>query len=255
MDYYDEYLERSLWGPSERLQAWLASRVVSEFVEQAGLSPSSSDLLEIGSGTGRIGVVAGELGFRSYTGVEPATALADYARAHHGLRILDEELPHLLSIPDGAFDAVISMHVIEHAPGYLDAREWLAEMTRCVSFGGYVAIVAPNYLDYKAFFWDADWSHGFPTTPARIAQILNDLQMEVTVATSMHLGRTGSVAAASARLLSLLIPTRLVDTITVRVIGRPLGSGLKIAMLWGLTFVVARKPQPPVAHASMPRQS
>jgi hypothetical protein len=39
-----------------------------------------------------------------------------------------------------------------------------------------------------------------------------------------------------------MIPTRLVDMATVKAVGRPLASGLKVATLWGLAFVVARKP-------------
>jgi hypothetical protein len=137
---------------------------------------------------------------------------------------------------------VFSYHVLEHAPTYHAAREWCAEMMRVTRPGGSILIAAPDIRDYGTYFWDGDWSHGWPTTPRRVSQILRDLDLEVVVETSMHLGGLGPLRALGAHVASAMIPTRLVDMATVKAVGRPLASGLKVATLWGLAFVVARKP-------------
>lgn len=213
-----------------------------EFSRIGKFAPAATDLLEIGTGTGRAGVQATNLGFRSYTGVEPTKALAAHSRSQYGLTIIEDALPNLEQIPDSTYDAVFSMHVLEHAPSYYAAREWCLEMARVMRPGGRLLIAAPNILDYRGYFWDGDWSHGWPTTTQRVTQVLQDLGLEIEFAGNMHLGRLGGLSAAAAHIVSFLLPTRLGDLLTKRIVGRPLASGLKIAVLWGLVYVVARKP-------------
>lgn len=239
---YNEYVSRATWQPSEGLHHWLSRRLLTNFADVAGLVPGATRILEIGTGTGRTGHEALRLGFAEYVGVEPTTALAEAARSRYSLSIIEESLPTLTSIDDGAFDAVFSFHVLEHAPNYHAAREWCAEMVRVTRPGGSILIAAPDARDFGTYFWDSDWSHGWPTTPRRVSQVLRDLGLEVVRESSMHLGGLGALRALAAHLASAVIPTRLVDLATVRAVGRPLASGLKIAMLWGLVFVVARKP-------------
>ncbi len=241
MGAYDEYLDRSLWGPSEPLHRKVAARLLEVMATTGNLDISSTDLLEIGAGTGRVGVQARAMGFRSYIGVEPTSALADHCETTHGLNICRESLPELVSFEPETFDAVFSMHVLEHAPNYLAAREWCEEMKRVVKVGGIICVAAPDILDYREFFWNGDWSHGFPTTADRVAQLFRDVGLNVEFAGSLHFGRRGVAAAAVAHLLSFLIPTRLVDAMTRRLVGRPLASGIKIAALWGTVFVVGRR--------------
>jgi hypothetical protein len=114
-------------------------------------------------------------------------------------------------------------------------------MIRVTTPGGYILVATPDIRDYKEFFWDSDWSHGYPTTPARITQIFNDLKVDVRFSGSMHFGSTTSFAAFFAHAISFLIPTRLVDFFTKKLVSRPLASGLKIALLWGLTIVIVQK--------------
>lgn len=239
---YGEYLTRSQWSHSDRLQKWVARSTLKEFLRISKLDPKTSNILEIGSGAGRGAIAAQSLGFQSYEGVEPTKNLADYSRRNGQFKVVDDSLPHLVSYSDGQFDAVFSIHVLEHADGPYEARAWCEEMLRVTKSGGFVLIAAPNALDYGGYFWDTDWTHRYPTTPRRVSQIFNSLGADVVFKGSIHLGKTNSASALAAHFLAILLPTRIGDFITEKVVARPLVSGLKIATLWGLTFVVARKP-------------
>jgi SAM-dependent methyltransferase len=240
MEHYDEYLDRVQWKPPERLHTWVASRIIREFDKRTGLQGKS--VLELGTGTGRLAHALQVVGVASYKGVEPNSSLANYSRMQ-GFNVSEQELPNLPREFQNNFDRVISLHVIEHAPTYLDARKWLEEMIRVTKPGGFILVTAPDIRDYQAYFWDSDWSHGYPTTPARISQIFKDLKVNVKFSGSMHLGSTSCMAALFAHLLNFLIPTRLVDYLTTRLINRPLASGLKISILWGLSFVLVQVPE------------
>ena len=240
MEHYDEYLNRVQWKPAEKLHAWVASRIIREFDNRTGIQ--GKKVLEIGTGTGRLARALKAGGVAVYKGVEPNPSLANYSRIQ-GFDVSEEELPTLPRDFQNKFDRVISLHVIEHAPTYLDAREWLKEMIRVTTPGGHILVATPDIRDYKEYFWDSDWSHGYPTTPARVTQIFNELKVDVNFSGSMHFGSTTSIAAFFAHAISFLIPTRLVDFFTKKLVSRPLASGLKIALLWGLTIVIVQVPE------------
>jgi hypothetical protein len=101
--------------------------------------------------------------------------------------------------------------------------------------------VSPDIRDYGSFFWDSDWSHGFPTTPNRIAQIMRDQQINVVCEKTMHIGSLNLFSYLIGKFLNLILPTSIGDRITKKIFGRPLVSGAKIALFWGLTFVIGQK--------------
>lgn len=238
MEHYGEFLDRSTH--SEFLQYWMLRTTIKQLLEKTHLRPEDADFLEIGIGLGRGATIAAEFNFKSYTGVEPSPNLAKYCR-DRGIKVIEEALPALDGIVDQTYDVVFMMHVLEHAPNYVEARKWMKEALRTLKTGGVLVIASPNILDYKGFFWNLDWSHGYPTTPARIAQISNDLEHDVTYSGSLHLGQSNFISAFFARVFSLLIPTRIVDSFAMKIVGRPLASNLKVACLWGLSFVVTTK--------------
>ena len=242
MGQYDEYLERTNWKQSAGLITWVHERILKTFIRVAKLTPSNIKLLEIGSGRGTGGLIANSLGFARYIGVEPTQALAEFSRERYGHEVVEDSLPELVSIESGSMDATFSVHVLEHASTHQDAWDWVKEMKRIVRPGGHILICTPDAQDYGTYFWDSDWSHGYPTTPRRLSQILQDHGLEIVFAGKMHFGSLSPLVAAFSHFVALLLPTRLGDRITLRIFGRPLISGLKIAILWGLTYVVARKP-------------
>ena len=241
MEQYGEYLARSNWKRSEPLQNWVVRRILKSIQKICRLDLETCKVLEIGAGTGRAGEIIRDLGLSNYLGVEPTRKLADYCRNVRALNVISEALPNLISLSDDEFSLCFSIHVLEHAPTYLDARSWLDEMLRVIEPGGFCVVVAPDIRDYKDYFWDSDWSHGFPTSPRRVTQLFTDLDAEIIYEGTLHFGSTNLGFAFLSHLISIVMPTRLLDMATKKLTGRPLASGINFALFYGLTFVVAGK--------------
>jgi SAM-dependent methyltransferase len=242
MPVYDEFIDRPLNSRGEKAAYWSNELILKNFLRIATVDPRGIDLLEIGCGRGYIGVAAQKLGFRSFTGVEPNHLLAQYCRNLLGSTIHEDSLPALDSVPDSSFDLVVSAHVLEHATSPLEARKWCAEMSRVLRPGGYVLIVTPDAKDYGAYFWDTDWSHGYPVTPKRATQLLRDVGFDVAFAGKTHLGHTGMGWAVLAHALSFVVPTQVGDRVASRFTGRAMVSELKVN-LWGLVVALGTKPR------------
>ncbi len=240
MSFYGEYLNRASWAPSEKLHLWIAEKMIKQCIKYAQKDFSDVYFLEIGTGTGRIASQLKKYKVAQYLGIEPSQALANHARAVHQINVLEESLPNL-SLINNTFDIVFSYHVMEHASSWTEAYKWAQEMLRVTKPGGIIIIACPDIRDYKQFFWDGDFSHGYPTTPKRLTQLFQDLDVDILRSTSFYLGHDNILAACIANIISSLIPTRLVDAITIFIVGRPLASGIKIALLWGLTFIALKK--------------
>lgn len=100
---------------------------------------AGADIAEIGSGTGRIVLMALEAGARSVTAIEPSRAAdaleANVAASRDKVRILrvpGEEIP-----ADGCFDIVLSIGVIHHIP---NPEPVLAAAVRALKPGGRLLI-------------------------------------------------------------------------------------------------------------------
>ena len=165
------------------------------------------------------------------------------------MELHDAALPDLPERLQRGFDAVMTLHVLEHAPDPYAARSWLASMADCLRPaavgvpGGALLIASPDLREYKSAFWESDWSHGWPTTPARIADLMPDVGLEPLVVSDMRFGSLAPWTLPVGRLASAVLPTRPLDAVSRRAFGRPVATGLKIATLWGLSFVVGRVPR------------
>lgn len=233
---YDAYAAKADWDRSERLHRWNARRLLHHLTATTGL-PERASLLEVGTGTGRVASAAVDSGWQ-YEGIEPTTALREMTAQRYGVTVHDAALPDLPDLPP--FDATLALHVLEHAPDQYAARAWLDAMRGAVRPRGFVLIASPDIRDYRHTFWESDWSHGWPTTPYRVADLMRDVGLEPIVVKTLRLGSLSTWNLAG-KALGGLIPTRPVDALTRRVTGRPLATGLKIASLWGLTFVVGSR--------------
>jgi SAM-dependent methyltransferase len=242
MERYSEYVTRNNWKKSEYLQSWIAGKIVQNFLEIVVVSPKDVSILEIGSGLGRIAKVCKALDFDRYAAIEPNPNLARQTRimAPQSSKVIETYLPVVPEEFVGAFDLVMSFHVLEHAPDAYMARDWIQSMNQMTKNGGFLLISGPDIRDYKEQFWDSDWSHGFALTPNRVTQIFKDLEIEVVYAGTLHFGSRKALPRFMARIISRLIPTRIGDSITNKIFGRPLATGIKIALLWGITFVVGK---------------
>jgi len=202
-------------------------------------------MLEVGCGMGNTGVAAQEMGFRGYTAVEPNPLLAEVARERVVPdQVIEARLPELVPELRGSSEVALAVHVIEHATSGYQAREWVAAMVDTVTTGGYVVVASPDVRDFKLSFWDIDWSHAFPTTTNNLSQIMTDLDLTVICAKRLRMGSVRAFPSTIGYLLSLLLPTRILDAISRRLMGRNLATGFQTTALWGVAFVVAQKQSP-----------
>ncbi len=240
-DNYSDFLQRQTKNSLiEKFHNWNNLQMLEALVKHTKIIPSENRIIEIGAGTGRGGKGVLSLGFKEYLGVEPSDILADHCEVLD-LPILRESLPRLSSIETGSWDVLFAFHVIEHAPSYQDAVLWVNEMIRVLKPGGILFLIAPDIRSCKEYFWDADRTHGFPTTPNRVSQLLLSSDTEVIASTTFQIGSTSVLSKALSRLSSMWIPTRFLDSIAMRFGGRPLISGFQMASLWTSTFVIAQK--------------
>ncbi len=240
-DDYSDFLNRQTKNKLiEEFHNWNNRQMLKALVKRTEIIPSEHRIVEIGAGTGRGGKSALSLGFKEYLGVEPSNNLADHCEGLN-LPILRQSLPRLSSIKTGSWDVLFAFHVIEHAPSYQDAVLWVNEMIRVLKPGGILFLIAPDIRSCKEYFWDADRTHGFPTTPYRVSQLLLSADTEVIVSTTFQIGSTSGLTKMLSLLSSIFIPTRLLDSIAFRFSGRPLISGFQMASLWTSTFVIAQK--------------
>ncbi len=228
------------------MQDWLAQRLVARFLAQAG---PAHEVLEIGTGAGRVASAFLERGV-SVVGVEPTSALRkETARrcaatdTDAAFVTVEASLPKLDGVKREHFGHVVTFHVVEHAPDPYSAREWFEGIAATLRPGGFALIAAPHAADYGWRFWDCDWSHGWATTPMRIAEMgadtgLRPVRVEVVRGTFSNPG-----ARAALRLGSWLTPTGVVDRACSRVLGTELlGTGLQVALGWRLCWVLFQKP-------------
>jgi SAM-dependent methyltransferase len=247
-DAYSEFSERNGWGPGQPLQRWFSRRILKEFLRVTPVAAGDTHLLEVGCGLGNTGVAAREMGFRAYTAVEPNPVLAQAARERVAPdRVIEARLPELTPDLLNSSDVALAVHVIEHATSGYEAREWVSGLADTVKVDGYLLVVSPDVRDFKSSFWDIDWSHAFPTTTNNLSQIMTDLDLTVVCAKRLRLGTLKALPNFLALVISLLLPTRMLDAISRKLMGRNLATGFKTTALWGVAFIVAQKRAPRTA--------
>jgi SAM-dependent methyltransferase len=109
-------------------------------------------LLDVGCGDGTIMARLRRLGW-SAEGTEVDAEAAAHARTEHGLTVHLGPL-ETLGFPDGAFDAVVMNHVIEHVH---DPVSLLKECRRILRPGGRLIVVTPNAMSLGHRMLKADW--------------------------------------------------------------------------------------------------
>jgi 2-polyprenyl-3-methyl-5-hydroxy-6-metoxy-1,4-benzoquinol methylase len=103
------------------------------------LEPYRGKLLDVGCSIGLLLHLAQERGW-DVTGLEPAPRAREHAHQVYGLDVRDETLEDA-GFPDGSFDAVALLSVLEHATEPLDL---LRECARVLRPGGVLYVIVPN---------------------------------------------------------------------------------------------------------------
>jgi SAM-dependent methyltransferase len=99
----------------------------------------AGSIVDVGCGTGEFLLAAKERGWES-KGVEPIEKEAAFAR-ERGLDV-QAALLEESDLPQGSFDVVAALHVLEHVPAPAD---FLRSIARWARPGGLVAIEVPNF--------------------------------------------------------------------------------------------------------------
>jgi SAM-dependent methyltransferase len=73
------------------------------------------------------------------------------------------------------FDVAFAANFLEHMLDFRHAYDLVDEMKRVTRTGGLVCHCAPNAMEWGMQFWNGDYTHSFPTTPRRVAQLYLDL--------------------------------------------------------------------------------
>jgi len=240
---YNEFVERQGQSPV-LVQKWFANRVLKCVSSSTDIPFPDMYILEVGTGLGYLAQAARTLGAASYMGLEPNEDLRRISEeAASPYYVTSGQLPAIPESLKGKYNLAILVHVLEHAKDGHEARTWLSALLKHLSPGGAVVIISPDVLDYGPYFWDTDWTHGFPTSNRNVAQVFADIDADVTFSQRMRLGRVDPFSSSLGWWFSKLFPTRLANVVGRKIFGRDVGTGLQVAALWSLTFVVGRPNQ------------
>ena len=128
-----EHDERHWWYRARR-------EVVAALIRRKVTLPKDAQLLEIGCGTGHNLAMLGEFGTVDALEVdEVARGLAEERLGHE---VLSSPLPELAGVPDGRYDMVAALDVIEHIPDDEAALEGIARVLRP---GGKLLVTVPAH--------------------------------------------------------------------------------------------------------------
>lgn len=234
MQEYSEFFRRKQPKYSANILLGIQKRILKSTLIY-GDKWNNANVCEIGSGRGSGYLAAKKLNLVNYLGVEPVpNPIQDYP-------IIAESLPKLQSIKNESFELVYSFHVLEHASGHSEALSWITEMKRILKVNGILLVSCPDIRDYRNFFWDCDWTHGYPVTPNRLRQLCDALDLEVLELTTYYFGLNSKVFILLVSFIRMFFPTKLLDIICGFFGLRPYASNFSMLIFWGEATVVARK--------------
>ena len=133
--------------------------------------PPRALLLEIGPGEGRFAELCRREGIR-YFCIEPSPPLQKRLN-ENGYPTIGGFVPPI-AVKSQSVDVLYADQLLEHMPDFNAAVHFIAECSRVLKNEGYLALIFPNYLKEKEFFFDIDYTHNFITTERRVEQMLFD---------------------------------------------------------------------------------
>ncbi len=214
MELYDNYLSIEPTPLGARVQKLRAQ------AEWEIIWPEASDkgvFLEIGPGHGVMAQVVKAAG-QSYLGIEANMHISRTMRSS-GFQVSRAFVPPM-PIRSQSISVVYAAHVIEHLPGPDIALLFAQEANRVLGDGGLLFISAPDMRSFGTNFWDADYTHRFPTTRRRMQQLLYDAGFEIisTVYFSGPIkGPVSGILSALARIMPselFIIPDAIGERLT-----------------------------------------
>jgi SAM-dependent methyltransferase len=201
MSYFDHFAAE----PGTPLGQWIKRRTRYNALRR--ITPLIPDpaaaILEIGPGWGELALCFREAGYCNYTTVEPNQTMREHLTGK-GFVTKNYLIPNIAE-PDLSYDAIVLADVFEHLSSMDEAQRFIAEAYRVLRVGGILCIMSPDYLHWKAEFFNCDFSHSNVTSVRRLIQLFyaNALQ------TVSHEYYSGFIMGRAATLVSYIVRAAL----------------------------------------------
>ncbi len=196
-------------------------------------------LLEVGIGFGYFCKICNSKGVHNYTGVEMNENLTNEL-VGQGYNVICSTIPPFPDI-ENKVDIIWMSHILEHASDYMHARAMLQSAYEKLNSGGHIVIICPDILSWKNYFYDMDWSHGFPTSLKRVNQILNDVGFNIKLSKHHVASFTNDIVTTSLNILFKLIPVKFFDGIFLKLFKKTYCSSFMSVFGWRQIIVIAQK--------------
>jgi ubiquinone/menaquinone biosynthesis C-methylase UbiE len=169
---FSEIHPKTMFDELGRLQkARKTVAVILDALQQAGIDPGETRLLDIGCSTGILTRHYAEF-FGRVVGIDIDDGAVEWARQNRAAENVAYRIGDSMDVPfpDGEFDLVTCTHIYEHVP---DAKRMLDEIHRVLKPGGFCYFAAENRLR----LWDEHYNLPFVTV---LPRPLADLYVRVT---------------------------------------------------------------------------
>jgi len=184
--FYDWFSER----PRSRLGLERRAKIEEfKFHRLQRFIPAGGLLLEIGPGEGRFAELCRREGVR-YFCIEPSPPLQKRMQ-EGGYPTIGGFVPPI-AVGSDSIDVLYADQLLEHMPDFTAAIHFVAECNRVLKKDGHLALIFPNYLKEREFFFDIDYTHNFVTTERRVEQMLFDCHFAL-VDKVVSIGRTTGI--------------------------------------------------------------
>lgn len=236
---YDEYylFRRPAKFADKYIQFWhkqlfeIANKHIKGFKEKS--------LLEVGIGFGYFYNVCKSEGLTNYTGLDMNQRIVDQLK-NEGIIATCAYIPPFPDI-NNKVDVIWMSQVLEHATDYLNAREMLVSAYDKLSADGNIVVVVPDFLSWGKYFYDIDWSHGFPLTLNRLNQLLMDAGFEIVLSKYYEATSTNALISTSLYFISKLMPVKLFDWISLKLFNKKFCSSFMSLFGWRHIIAIGKK--------------
>lgn len=178
------------------------SRLLKTVIAKSG---EVNSVLEIGPGWGAFATLCRDLGVK-YEFIDNSPAISDlmFANGFVGLCGTTDQLQTIQA------STIYMSHVLEHSPTWSEARNMLSHLSAIAQDGTRIVIIGPDFLSWRAEFFNVDSTHGYPTTLRNVVQLVQDVGLTVSFAHHHRLASTNAFVRLLAVIL-LSVPWNLMD--------------------------------------------
>ena len=178
MGYYNFFAKQDVTYLGNILVRIKISKIYKYIHKNLKCDSKSINILEIGPGRGELASLFLKNDYTNYDIVEPNDILRNKLEALGVRNAKGYQIPRLHE-KDASFDLIILLHVFEHLNDAREAKLFTSEAARVLKQNGHIIIMSPEIKDYGIDFWNNDYTHSYPTSVRRIAQLFADYGISI----------------------------------------------------------------------------